>query len=234
MYFAEANHYPAYALNISDIHLRSETTLPAPQLPLITEIPDSSPEEPIAPVDPIEHMSITDTVSKEPVLQSQDKPPFPQRLQSTASKSLEEPTFDILDQLKNVQIQIPLFQAIKDVPIYGKFIKEAYLKKPGRKKKDPQTIHVLEKLANIMLGNVVIPKYTDPGSLVVQIHINGQIIKNILIDLGVAINVMTKHTMDILNILNIRSTPTVLQLADSSTITPDGMVEDVIVSLESW
>ena len=86
---------------------------------------------------------------------------------------MEEPTFDILDQLKNVHIQIPLFQAIKDVPIYGKVIKEACLKKPGRKKKDPQTIHVLGQLADIMLGKVVIPKYTDPGSPMVQINING-------------------------------------------------------------
>lgn len=85
-----------------------------------------------------------------------------------------------------------------------------------------------------MLGNVVIPKYIDPGSPVVQINVNGQVVKNVLIDLGAAINVMTKHTMDSLNISNIRSTPTVLQLADSSTVKPDGIVEDVIVILESW
>lgn len=85
-----------------------------------------------------------------------------------------------------------------------------------------------------MLGNVVIPKYIDPGSPVVQINVNGQVVKNVLIDLGAAINVMTKHTMDSLNILNIRSTSIGLQLADSSIVKPDGIVEDVIVILESW
>lgn len=85
-----------------------------------------------------------------------------------------------------------------------------------------------------MLGKVVIPKYTNPGSLVVKININGQIVNNVLIDLGAAINVMTKQTMEYLNILTIQSTPTILQLADSSTVTPDGVVEDVIVILESW
>lgn len=89
--------------------MRSGTTLPTPKPPLITEISDSPHEESIAPIVPSEHMPITDTVPKEPVLQNQDNPPFPQRLQSTAYKPMEEPTFDIMDQLKNVQIQIPLF-----------------------------------------------------------------------------------------------------------------------------
>jgi hypothetical protein len=123
---------------------------------------------------------------------------------------MEEPTFDILDQLKNVHIQIPLFQAIKDVPIYGKAIKEACLKKPRRKRKDSQTIHVLGQLANIMLGKIVILNYTDLGSPVVQINSNGQVVKNVLIDFGVAINVMTKNTMECLKIPTIQSTPTIL------------------------
>ena len=37
-----------------------------------------------------------------------------------------------------------------------------------------------------------------------------------------------------LNIIGLRQTPTILQLADSSTIVPDGMLEDVIVTLHSW
>lgn len=97
--------------------------------------------------------------------------------------------------MKNIHIQIPLFQAIKDIPLYGKAIKEAYLKKPGWKKKDPQIVHVVGQLENIMLGKVVIPEYSDPGSLVVNPIINGQAMKNALVDLGVAINVMTKDTM---------------------------------------
>ena len=41
MYVANAQQYPAYALSVADIHLRSGTTLPAPKLPLITEISDT-------------------------------------------------------------------------------------------------------------------------------------------------------------------------------------------------
>ena len=41
MYSVDAQQYPTYTLDVADIHLRSGTTLPAPKLPLITEIPDN-------------------------------------------------------------------------------------------------------------------------------------------------------------------------------------------------
>ena len=94
-----------------------------------------------------------------------------------------------------MHVQIPLFQAIKDIPFYGKAIREACLKKPRRKKRDPTTVHVVGHLANIMSGKVITPKYSGPGSLGVSVSINGQFVKNALIDLGAAINVMTKDTM---------------------------------------
>jgi len=68
-------------------------------------------------------------------------------------------------------------------------------KNPRRKKKDPTIVHVVGILVDIMLGKLIIPKYFDLGSLVVNVIINGQSIKNTLIDLGVAINIMTKDTM---------------------------------------
>ena len=51
-----------------------------------------------------------------------------------------------------------------------------------------------------MLEQVIYPKYLDPGSPVVDFHINGTIIPHTLIDLGAAINVMTKETMLKLNL----------------------------------
>ena len=84
-----------------------------------------------------------------------------------------------------------------------------------------------------MLGKLITPKYSDPGSPVVHVSINDQSVKNALIDLGAAINVMTKDTMKKLKIEGLRATPTILQLANSSTITPDGMIENIVVTLDS-
>ena len=69
-------------------------------------------------------------------------------------------------------------------------------------------------------------------SLVVNVIINSWSVKNALTDLGATINVMTKDTMKNLNIEGLRATPTILQLGDSSTITLDGMIEDIAVTLD--
>jgi len=86
-----------------------------------------------------------------------------------------------------------------------------------------------------MLGQEICPKYLDPGSPVVDVHINGTIVPHTLIDLGAAINVMTKDTMLKINLQgSLRKTTIVMQLADCSTVTPKGIVEDVMVFIDSW
>ena len=46
---------------------------------------------------------------------------------------------------------------------------------------------------------------------------------------------MTKDTLLGMNIQNLlRHTPTVLQLADASTVCPEGVLEDIMISIDSW
>jgi len=49
-------------------------------------------------------------------------PPFPSRLRNNNSK-LEEVNQDILDIFVKVEINIPLLDALKQVPSYAKFLK---------------------------------------------------------------------------------------------------------------
>ena len=49
-------------------------------------------------------------------------PPFPERL--VIPRPIQYPDFDILGELKNMYIKIPFLQAIQDIPIYAKTIKE--------------------------------------------------------------------------------------------------------------
>ena len=77
-------------------------------------------------------------------------------------------------------------------------------------------------------------KYTEPENPIVSIQIGDVLVSNVLIDLGETINVMTKKTMDQLGLVHIRSTPTVLELADRSKIKPKGVLDHVIISLDSW
>ena len=66
-----------------------------------------------------------------------------------------------------------------------------------------------------------------------NVIINGQSVKNVAIDLGAAINIMTKDTMKNLKIEELRAYPKMLQLVDSSTFTHDGMIENIVVTLDS-
>ena len=61
-------------------------------------------------------------------------------------------------------------------------------------------------------------KYDDPGNPTVTVQIGHTHIPNILVDLGVAINVITIETVRKLGITNLRLTPTILELVDRSTI----------------
>lgn len=56
----------------------------------------------------------------------------------------------------------------------------------------------LDNGLNAGTGNF--PKYLDPESLVVYVHIDGTIVPHTLIDLGASINVMTKDTILKLNL----------------------------------
>ena len=58
--------------------------------------------------------------------------------------------YDILNELKNICVKIPLLQDIKDIPIYSKVIKEPCIKIPGKKQKDPPTIHVIGEMFECM------------------------------------------------------------------------------------
>jgi len=149
-------------------------------------------------------------------------------------KQILLPNYDFLDELKNVCIKIPLLQAIREIPILAKTIKELSFKRPGRKLKDTRRIHLVGKIADIMMGKITMQKYVDPSSPIVKTHINGMEIRNTLIDLGAAINIMSRQTMEQLKLPNLLFTPTLLQLADRSIIKPDGVLEDISVSLDSW
>ena len=106
------------------------------------------------------------------------------------------PEFDIINELINICVKIPLLQAIKDIPIYSKVIKELCIKKPGRKQKDPPIVHLIGELFEYISEQPRVTKYANLGNLIVTITINKVPIGNTLIDLGATINVMTVTTLE--------------------------------------
>ena len=112
-------NFRAYVISpapLSEIHLRSGKILEKsePRVVIEEEDPFDSPE-----VSPLRETIIPPTQASSLGLKSKiqafQKPPFPERL--TIEKPVIQPEFDILNELINVCVKIPLLQAIKDVPI---------------------------------------------------------------------------------------------------------------------
>ena len=97
-------------------------------------------------------------------------PPFSERLM--VEKLVVYPNFDIVGELKNLYIKIPLLQDLQDIPIYAKTIKELCWRKPIRKIKNPSsTVCVVGALFDLILGRQELVKYADPGNPIVIVQI---------------------------------------------------------------
>jgi hypothetical protein len=95
-------------------------------------------------------------------------PPFPKRLM--IEKPTVYPNFDIVGELKNLYIKIPLLQALQDILIYAKTIKELCGRKIVRKIKDPSsTIHVVGALSDLISGRQEPIKCAYPGNPIVTV-----------------------------------------------------------------
>ena len=127
-------------------------------------------------------------------------------------KVVGQPQFNLLGELKNLYVKIPLLQALQDVPVYARTIRDLCTRKPGRKPRDPPTVHVIGKLSALIMGKTLLDKYDHPGNPTVTVHIGSMQISNVLVDLGAAINVTTIETVRKLGLTNIRPTPTILEL----------------------
>eukprot|EP00253_Pinus_taeda_P020212 PITA_20212 len=154
------------------------------------------------------------------------EPPFPERLALT--KTFEPPAFNLLGEMQNLYVKIPLLQALRDVPIYARTVRDIFIKKPGRKAKEPLTVHVMRELTALMTEKDPPVKYGDPGHPTVTVQVGKTFVSKVLVDLGAAINIMTLETAQLLHLKHlIRETPTILELADRSTIKPEGVIEDL-------
>ena len=94
--------------------------------------------------------------------------------------------------------------------------------------------HAMGKLSNLMIDQPFLTKYNDLGNPTVTFHIENHPITNTLIDIGAAINVMTKDLFISLGLHGLRPTPTVIELADRSCVKPEVMIEYVAITVASW
>ncbi|KAM2064666.1 hypothetical protein TB2_027300 [Malus domestica] len=87
--------------------------------------------------------------------------PFPSRFKHTKKEEAEK---DILETFRKVQVNIPLLDAIKQVPRYAKFLKELCT---TRKRISTKEVVKVSENVSAILQRKLPPKCKDPGSFTI-------------------------------------------------------------------
>uniref|UniRef100_A0A2N9EZX6 RNA-directed DNA polymerase n=1 Tax=Fagus sylvatica TaxID=28930 RepID=A0A2N9EZX6_FAGSY len=154
--------------------------------------------------------------------------PFPQALKT--SRKLDSSP-EILENLRQVRINLPLLHVIKQVPSYAKILKDLCTMK--RKQNVKKTAFLTEQVS-ALIQHKIPPKYKDPGCPTISCIIGDHDIEQALLDLGASVNLMPYSVYLQLGLGELKPTMVVLQLADRSVKTPKGVVEDVLVQIDKF
>ncbi|CAN6723535.1 unnamed protein product [Malus baccata var. baccata] len=152
--------------------------------------------------------------------------PFPSRFMQTKK---EEAVKDILETFRKVQVNIPLLDAIKQVPRYAKFLKE--LCTTRKRMSTKEVVNVGENVSAILQRKLP-PKCKDPGSFTISCVIGNTPFKSAMLDLGASINVMPYSIYVSMNLGELKHDGVIIQLADRSNAYPKGVLEDVSVQVD--
>ncbi|XP_045802429.1 uncharacterized protein LOC123896017 [Trifolium pratense] len=227
-----AQTVPNPNVNVSAITLRSgRVSEPAPEKKKKKTVASSSAPEP--PSVTIETEPEKERVYVPPI-------PFPQRVQKNIKKTVEEDK-EILDVFRKCAVNIPLLDAIKQIPKYAKFLKDLCTHK--RKLKENERVSLGRNVsafiqpktgssANVSVLSQTMPeKCDDPGVFAIPCSIGDRKFENCMLDLGAGINVMPTSIYNNLDLSPLQPTCLIVQLANKSNARPAGKVEDVLVQV---
>ncbi|CAN6544182.1 unnamed protein product [Malus baccata var. baccata] len=153
--------------------------------------------------------------------------PFPSRFMQTKKEEAEK---DILETFRKVQVNIPLLDAIKQVPRYAKFLKELCT---TRKRMSTKEVVKVGENVSAILQRKLPPKCKDPGSFTIPCVIGNTRFESAMLDLGASINVMPYSIYASMNLGALKNDGVIIQLADRSNAYPKGVLEDVLVQVNN-
>ncbi|KAM2471856.1 hypothetical protein ACFX1W_047081 [Malus domestica] len=151
--------------------------------------------------------------------------PFPS---SFLQSKNEEEEKDVLETFRKMHVNIPLLDAIKQIPKYAKCLKKLCTTK--KRVREKEVVHVSENVSAI-LQHKLPPKCKDPGSFTIPCVIGNTRFKSAMLDLGASINVMSYSIYASMNLGALKNDGVIIQLADRSNAYPKGVLEDVLVQV---
>ncbi|XP_070046160.1 uncharacterized protein [Nicotiana tomentosiformis] len=153
-------------------------------------------------------------------------PPYPQRL---AKQNNENQFKKFIDMMKSLSINVPLVEALEQISVYAKFMKDLVTKKRSM---NCETIKMTHQVSSIM--HSMAPKLEDPGAFTIPCTIGSADFAKALCDLGENINLMPYSVFKTLGIGQPRPTSMRLQIADRTTKRPLGIVDDVLIRIDKF
>jgi hypothetical protein len=154
--------------------------------------------------------------------------PFPQALLAHKKKEKNQ---DILNVFRQVKVNIPLLDAIQQIPSYAKYLKDLCTVK--RKHHVQKKAFLTEQVSAILQCNTPV-KYRDLSCPTISCIIGNFNIDRALLDLGASVNLLPYSVYEQLGLGELKPTKVVLQLADRSICKPRRIVEDVLVKIHKF
>ncbi|MCI01307.1 hypothetical protein A2U01_0022332, partial [Trifolium medium] len=157
------------------------------------------------------------------------KLPYPRKRKAKTKDHQQFKKF--MKMLNNLQMNIPFAEALEQMSVYAKFMKELLTKK--RKPLDDDTINMTEECSAIIQKKLP-QKKKDPGSFTIPCSIGNIVVGRALCDLGASINLMPLSMMKKIPGAMAKPTKMQLSLADRSIVHPYGILHDVLVRVAEF
>ncbi|XP_015159206.1 uncharacterized protein [Solanum tuberosum] len=154
-------------------------------------------------------------------------PPFPQRLKK---KNEDERFKKFLSMFKTLSINLPLVEALLEMPGYAMFMKELVTKKRSL---DFEKIEVSHSCSAIMTEELI-KKREDPGAFPIPCTIGMLQFGKALCDLGASINLMPYAIYKQLGLGESKATTLRLLMVDLSIKHPMGILYDILVKVDRF
>lgn len=134
----------------------------------------------------------------------------------------------MLEVFKQVQINIPLLDAIQQVPSYAKFLKDLCTFKKNTNV--PKKTFLVEQASSIISYRTPV-KYKDPRTPTISIKMGEHHFEKALLDLGASVNLLPYIVYETLGLGELKPTKMTLSFADRSIKIPRGVVENVLIKV---
>ena len=131
-----------------------------------------------------EEKKVERIIIKEDSMKKSMPPSFPQALKSKKKASNQT---EILEVLRQVKVNIPLLDMIRQVPTYAKFFKDLCTLKRGLNV--DKTAFLTEQASSIIQQRTLV-NYKDPRSPTISVNIGGTCVDKAFLDLGASVNLL--------------------------------------------